>query len=296
LLNNEHVIVSVSGKKVDLDNSHLNNLPPEAAALLANMKSTAVQQVLPPEAAALLANMQSQSFKNTSSQPSSSLPPEAAALFSQMQVQKEPKGKETATGKIPDEVAHLLEDIQKAQLKSKVSETSRDLSPIISDLPPNVGSALVRSRSKELEELLQKRDALEEIKNTQNQDPSKKFIIHESGVALGITLGQTTQKEAEEIMKNYSKLGNQDEGNSSMAFYPDITVTLLYNEDMLVREMVFGNKYKGETLKGLKSGDSVERAIEIYGQPRMKTARGAIWNKFGIFSQSGYVESIRIQF
>lgn len=277
MLNNEQVIVSVGGKKIDLGSSDLNNLPPEAAALLANMQGQAF-------------------LNNTPSPIQQALPPEAAALFSQMQNQTEVKGKETASGKVPDEVAHLLGDIQKAQLKSQVSETSRDLTPIIADLPPNIGSALVRSRSKELEELLQKRDALEEIKTTQTQDPSKKYLIHESGVALGITLGQTTQKEAEEIMKNYSKLGNQDEGNSSMAFYPDITVTLLYNEDMLVREMVFGNKYKGETLKGLKSGDSVDRAIEIYGQPRMKTARGAIWNKFGIFSQGGYVESIRIQF
>lgn len=271
MLSNESVVVSIGGKKVEIGSSSpMAGLPPEAAALLANMQHTRENSI------------------------ESMLPPEAAALLHQISHPEEIKGKETTREKIPAEVSHLISDYQREQVRVQVSQTSPDLTPIIETLPHDIGCSLVRSRPPELEKAIQQQKALEEIANTSN--PSKKYTIFETGVALGITLGKTTQKEAEEIMKEYSKTGNQEQGNMSMAFYPDITVTIFYNEDQIVREMVFGNKYKGETSKGLRSGDSVDKAIEIYGQPRMKAPRGVIWNKFGVFSQGGYVESIRIQF
>jgi hypothetical protein len=57
----------------------------------------------------------------------------------------------------------------------------------------------------------------------------------------------------------------------------------------------FGDFYKGTTSKGLKIGDSVEKAIELYGAPRMKTPKGAIWPSFGVFCKHEHICTIRLQ-
>ena len=265
----QNLIISIGGKKLDLIDP--NSLPPEAAALLSmmNQKVTPSTSInLPPEAAALLNQMQSPKA-------SPSLPPEAAALLNQMQNPTKIKVSETS----PD-LKPIVEQVKRDQAQQEAQQASDN-------------GSLVRSVPEEVQKALDRQRALNEINRV--TELRQKMVIFESGVALNIVLGTTTKAEVEKLMHNFSKVQKTNDGNDFMAFYSDITLTIFYNEDFIVREMVFGNKYKSPTKKGLFVGDTVQKAIELYGQPRMKTMKGAIWNKFGVFCDGQIINAIRIQ-
>lgn len=132
------------------------------------------------------------------------------------------------------------------------------------------------------------------IKN--EQDPIKKLTIYEEGVALEIILGKTTKEEAIQIMKKYSVENFSTKTISQILMYQDLSLSILFNENSIVSEMRFGNIYKGSTKKGIKIGDELKSAFEIYGKPNIFTLKGAIWNKLSLFSLDGrYITSIRIR-
>lgn len=203
----------------------------------------------------------------------SSLPSDAMALLAMMQNATAPKPPET---------------------KINVSETSRDLSSVVSDALKQVQNSengLVRSQPQAIKTLNDKMMALELLKV--EFDPMKKLTIYESGVALGISTGQTSKKEVMEIMKNYSKFSFSE--NDMIHEYSDIAVNVYFSDEDIVSEIKFLERYKGKTSKGLSINDTVERAIEIYGQPKMKSPKGAIWDKFAVFCDRNIITSIRVQ-
>lgn len=188
------------------------------------------------------------------------------------------------------EAAALLELMQSQQsLVKKLSDTSPDLKSVIEQETNE--KFLVRSRPEMLQLAIDQRNAIENLK--QEIDPVKKLMIHESGVALGIIVGKTTKHEAFEIMASQSKTSPEE--SDPFYYYSDITVSIFFDEENIVREIKFGNKYKGYTLKGLSIGDGVQAAIELYGQPKLKSPKGAIWERFAIFCENNVITSIRIQ-
>ncbi len=201
----------------------------------------------------------------------SQLPPEAASLLASMN--------SSVQAQLP------------ADLRAKISETSPDLRNILnqSDLQPQ---AVVRSRPEFLQQAIEQQKAVENIKS--ETDFNKKFTIFEPGVALGIVVGKTLRKDVIEIMREFSKYSPM--GNDLLYFYNDISLSIFFDDnDESVSELKFGSDYRGKTSKGLGIGDTVEKAIEIYGAPRMKSPKGAIWDKFAIFCEKGLITSIRIQ-
>jgi hypothetical protein len=192
---------------------------------------------------------------------------------------------------MPSEAAALLSLMKSQEVISKVSTTSMDLKSIIEDnISPSV--SLVRQKPNELSVLFKQKNFIE---GTQNEmDPVKKFSIDEDmGIALGIIVGLTKKSQISEIMKLSSKYSPDD--NESLYFYNDLSLSIFFDRDDIVSEMKFGNLYKGVTNKGLSIGDTVEKSIELYGQPKLKSSKGAIWSKFAIFCEKNIITSIRIQ-
>lgn len=184
---------------------------------------------------------------------------------------------------MPSEVSNLLALMQSNELISKVSTTSMDLKAIIEDSIPSSTTAIVRQKPRELSLL----DKNKEI------NPSKKYSIDEEmGIAMGVIVGLTKKSQINEIMKYFSSI--TPDKDESFYFYGDLTLSVFFDTDDTVSEMKFGKDYKGSTNKGLSIGDSVQKAIELYGQPKLKSLKGAIWNKFAIFCEMDYITSIRI--
>ncbi|MBC7476178.1 MAG: hypothetical protein H7263_17985 [Candidatus Sericytochromatia bacterium] len=233
------------------------------------------------------------------SQLGNNLPPDVANLLSQMQASTNTKSEKNLTRQelaknLPDEAVELMKKIQELNInKANISNTSPGLMvQVKQEISQNKSTELVRSAPEEIRLALQQKEIIEQTNNS--TDLKTKMIIHESGIFLGVIAGQSTKIDVDTIMKAYTKFPAKNDDNELMFFYKDMGLTVFYNDDMIVRELQFSSPYKGSTGKGLNLGDSLEKAITIYGPPRMKSPKGAIWTKFGVFCQNNNVSSIRI--
>lgn len=126
-------------------------------------------------------------------------------------------------------------------------------------------------------------------------DGTPDYTIDESGTALGITIGRTTRMEVINIMKNFSKSTN-NQALAKLFSYDDVGLIVTFNEQKIVKGLTFGKNYKGSTSMGLKIGDKLEKAIEIYGAPQYKTAYNAVWKEMALFcEEANIISSIRLQ-
>ena len=218
----------------------------------------------------------------------SHLPADVAALLASMQqATQAPLSKESLD--MFSKIQNSTEPIDKA----KITNTSPGLKiEVVNEIKEHSQTEMIRSVPEEVKKALELQDIIDQIKNT--KDIKEKFTIYEQGVSFGIVVGKSTKAEVNEILKEISKISYENDDNELIAFYNDIYLTVLYNDEMIVREMQFGNKFKGLTAKGLKAGDHIDKAIEIYGQPKMKSVRGALWNKFGVFCENNFITSIRL--
>lgn len=224
-----------------------------------------ISEGLPSEAAELLASMQKAIAPGTPKE----LDP--LSLLSQMQKSAMPIDKVNISNTSPG----IRHDIQ-----VEISESISQQNELIRTVPEEIRKA------RELQELLEK---------VRTANEKEKFNIYdEQGMAFGVVVGRSSKADVNKIMASISKIVYSDDDNELIAFYNDIYVTILYNDEMIVREIQFGNKYRGATSKGLRSGDSIEEAIRIYGQPKMKSVRGALWNKFGVFCENSFITTIRL--
>ena len=201
-------------------------------------------------------------------------------------------------GNLPSDAAELLARMQAATAHIDIKNISNTSPGLKIEVQKEIAKeeitsqSLVRAVPEELKMVIEQKRIIDDTLNSQDQ--KVRMMIHESGIALGLVIGKTTKKEVSEIIKNFSKIVCDDSDNDVMFFYSDIGLTVFYNDEMVVREMQFGTTYKGNTSKGLRVGDSIETAVEIYGQPRMKSPKGAIWTKFGVFCQNNMITSIRL--
>jgi vacuolar-type H+-ATPase subunit E/Vma4 len=210
---------------------------------------------------------------------SSHLPPDVAALLANIQ-----NAGEVDTIKAEAE--------QKAKERLKVTQTSPSLNlRDLVDSLVNKDQAMVRSVPEVVQRAQEQQKALEEIRS----DSSKKLTIYESGVALGMVLNNSDKQTVVNIMKEHSRVSFEPNSSDLIFFYSDISLTVFFNDNNVVSELQFGDFYKGSTARGLKIGDHIEKAIEIYGAPRMKTPKGAIWKNFGVFCNNDHVCTIRLQ-
>ncbi|GIW22086.1 MAG: hypothetical protein KatS3mg068_1093 [Candidatus Sericytochromatia bacterium] len=154
--------------------------------------------------------------------------------------------------------------------------------------------SLVKSRSKVVQKALDKKKDLEKFLSEKNE--LKKLTIYVSGVALGIVIGKTTKFEAIQQLKKFSKSDLDSQISNKMIIADDITVSVLFNDNDIVEEMVFGKNYRGSTEEGIQIGDTLEKVILTYGKPKVCTIRGAVWDNMAFFSNDNRtVSSIKIR-
>lgn len=214
---------------------------------------------------------------------SDTLPPEVAALLkSQLNLLPDNEQK-------PDSV-----DEVKINIKETMPPVGNN-DPVKREIEAYIRAekalSLEKSIPQHVQRALEQREAIEKSRNEKIEE----FTIYESGVALGIVVGNTTKEEVFAIMKKYSKISFALNDSIPIHYYSDIFLYVFYDDEGIVQELKFVNDYKGKTSKGLKLGDSIEKAIEIYNQPKMKSPKGAVWDRFAVFCDYNIINSIRIQ-
>lgn len=181
------------------------------------------------------------------------LPNDAMSLMQQIMDNHAPQ--ENTTNSMHSEAMNLMQQMLGNQ---NVSEN------------PNAGTEMIRKVPDILEKAL-------------HDTGSNSLDINiEASCVLGLFLNITKKDEVVERLKSISKISYDDNLQESIFYYTDIGLTFFFNEENLLTEVEFTEKYKQKTTKDLKIGDPIEKAVEIYGAPRMKSAKGAIWNKFSV--------------
>jgi DNA-binding response OmpR family regulator len=179
-------------------------------------------------------------------------------------------------------------------IKSSMTEILSKAAEIRDEANRGTENDLIRSRPRQIEKALEQREALEKLR--QETKFLKKLTIYESGVAMGIVLGRSSKDEVIKTMKNFSRVNGEIQRENQMYFFDDISLTVLFNENEIVEEFNFGRLYLGETERGIKINDPIEKAIEIYGKPKTCTIKGAVWENIAFFSlDSIYISSIRMR-
>lgn len=177
--------------------------------------------------------------------------------------------------------------------------SSEKLKPEVSNQPVNLSSiANVMSLSDLIGNTSNSGVSVSSTNNYTSKDKEQALVrgltVHEEGMFLGIILGGSDKNFVIKTMEEYSKVKFNPEGGDSILEFDDISVTI-YFENNIADMFEFGKKFKGHTSKGLSIGSQLDKAIEIYGNPTMKSPRGAVWKGFKVFCQDGEITSIKVQ-
>lgn len=308
-------------------------LPDEALALLQNIKTVSstpkkseetTQSPLPQEAQELLGTMKEKERKDSSDKykaitpnipklvfvdgkfvaPPDFLPPihrkdintkeetqEKENVYQPVIQNKELPKVETKKEEIPNisVVTPIAHEHEKA---TKIEEEKKESEPISLSSITNMVS---------LSDLVSNNNSNVSVSSTNNYTSKEKdqalvrgLTVHEEGMFLGIILGSTDKNTVINIMKDYSKVNYNLDCRDSILDYNDISVTI-YFEDNIADMFEFGKKFKGHTSKGIAIGAKLEKAIELYGAPKMKSPKGAVWSGFKVFCLDGEITSIKVQ-
>ncbi|GIW22733.1 MAG: hypothetical protein KatS3mg068_1740 [Candidatus Sericytochromatia bacterium] len=165
------------------------------------------------------------------------------------------------------------------------NEAASILQSLISTSTPVLETHLVRKKP----ELLEKAEKQIKVRNRFELDV-------ENCSVLDLFVNLSTKKNVINTLKTLSNI-NYDNSNESIFYYTDIGLTFFFDEDSIITEIEANEKYLHPTTKGLKIGDSILKAIEIYGVPRMKSAKGAIWENFSVIlrDKSDEISLIRLK-
>ncbi|PIQ26475.1 hypothetical protein COW36_21755 [bacterium (Candidatus Blackallbacteria) CG17_big_fil_post_rev_8_21_14_2_50_48_46] len=133
--------------------------------------------------------------------------------------------------------------------------------------------------------------AVESKPELQKAKEEHDFTIYESGKVLNIQVGSSKKNEVLEILSAFTQNLNE---SAKMLVLKELTLSVIFESD-LVSEINIGPRYPGATAKGLKMGDSMEKAVGLYGTPRLSSNRGVIWDSISVFSQdSETINTIRL--
>ncbi len=124
---------------------------------------------------------------------------------------------------------------------------------------------------------------------------ARKFDVYENGVFLGIFIGKTTKEQFVQIMKEYSSQVIDLKDTAPVYFLSDLSLTVYFDVRNIVKEITLGKHFKGQSARGLRIGESIDRAIELYGWPISQSSIHLGWGRFSIFHNNGVVTYLRLQ-
>jgi len=123
---------------------------------------------------------------------------------------------------------------------------------------------------------------------------ARKFDIYEVGMYLGIFIGKTDKNKAMEILEEFSDCRFPRDEKVETYLYEDLSLEISFDENNIVKEIVLGSHYKGQTSKVLRIGDTVETVLKIYGEPSIKGKDLFAWNTFSVCFENDLVSKIKI--
>lgn len=131
-----------------------------------------------------------------------------------------------------------------------------------------------------------------EVKNKKKTDV-RDFNIHEDGSFLSFKIGTDTRSEIIQLIKPYSKMRFNHNCKDDSLNFEDISVIFHFDKIGFLTELEFMSGFKYSTEKGLKIGDTIEKAEEIYGKPAYFEGHKYTWSGLEVVSNGFYITNIK---
>ena len=124
------------------------------------------------------------------------------------------------------------------------------------------------------------------------KEDAKDTIIDEVGSVFGLQINHSKKMEVITKMKKKNKNGQIED---KFVKFDELGITFYFDELGILDEITFSYPFLGATKKGLRIQDDVEKAISLYGKPKMRTFSGVIWSKVAVFLNDDQVTTIRLR-
>lgn len=130
---------------------------------------------------------------------------------------------------------------------------------------------------------------VEQSKAKDSLSPVSKFKIYTERLLMGIIIentrksvivGGNNKKDFINFMKDYSIANHDIDTLQSTLNYEDVSIKAEFNDKSILKSIEFTDKFVGSTIKDLKIGDVIEKAINLYGEPKKKNHNTLIWDTF----------------
>lgn len=136
---------------------------------------------------------------------------------------------------------------------------------------PDAGFNLIRKRPDFIEKA---------IKNAESRD---RFLINlDNCSVLDLRVGNSNKYDVINTLSTLSKINYEKNIQESIFYFTDIGLTFYFDNNDIIDEIEIDENYKKPTRRGLKINDTFERVVELYGKPKMKSEKAAIWSTFSI--------------
>lgn len=151
---------------------------------------------------------------------------------------------------------------------------------------PDAGLDVIRKRPEYLEKAM---------KEASSRDRFLLDIANSS--VLDLVINKSNKQDTINTLQTLSKVDYTKNIQEPIFYFTDIGLTFYFDENDILTEIEVDEKYRRSTTLGLKVNDTIDKAIELYGAPRMKSAKGAIWNNFSIImrDRSNEIMFIRLK-
>lgn len=127
------------------------------------------------------------------------------------------------------------------------------------------------------------------------QRPQISLINEKEKTVFGIKVGNTSKIDAYKSLRYRLREEVHFNRNSLFQAFPEIGVSLYFSDEELVEEIVITKPFSGTTSKGLRIGDSMEKAVNYHGEPKIRSLVSAFWGDFSVSIKDETVESIKLR-
>lgn len=186
----------------------------------------------------------------------------------------------TVANKFIEQIHHIENDGVKKIVFDENASLESLLSGSLTSEADSILQSLLNTSTAETHMVRKKSELLEKAEQ-QIRSRNRFDLDIENCAVLDLFVNLSTKKNVINTLKTLSTV-NYDDNTESIFYYTDVGLNFFFDEDDIITEVEASEKYRHPTTKGLKIGDSVSKAFEIYGAPKMKSAKGAIWEHFSV--------------
>lgn len=123
---------------------------------------------------------------------------------------------------------------------------------------------------------------------------SCEYTIDEQKGIFELEINKSTKQDVSKAMSMHCTY-IEYELTKKVFRYDEVGISFSFDDKDIVHEIYFSYPFKGCTTKGLKIDDSIDKAIQIYGHPKVKTPSAATWDNLSVFLNEGIITTIKLR-